>query len=72
LNGEAVILPTIKIILENHAGNACCKEYSIRVELFGQTFANCFILPPKREDIPATIYTNEISLFINQILKTKY
>ena len=55
LNGHSVIFQTMKTIWSNHAGKAWLREYSIKVESFGQTFANCLILHPKREDIPATI-----------------
>jgi hypothetical protein len=50
----------MKTICSNQAGRAWLREYSIKVESFGQTFANCLILHQKREDIHATIYTSEI------------
>ena len=55
LNGHSVIFHTMKTIWSNHAGKAWLNEYSIKVVSFGQTFANCLILPPKREDIHATM-----------------
>ena len=55
LNGHSVIFHTMKTICSNQAGRAWLREYSIKVESFGQTFANCLILHQKREDIHATI-----------------
>jgi hypothetical protein len=65
----------MKTIWSNPAGKAWLREYSIKVESFGQTFANCLILPPKREDIPATIYTRDIAITSftkNKILNLMY
>ena len=56
----------MKIIFENPAFSAWFNEISISVSSFGPTFANCFILPPNLEDIPATMYTSVVG-FIEEI-----